>query len=584
MCRADRKAIHRPKGWYMRFFTWPKDTGEERKGALTYHDSQLRVAAFLDRERSLLDGALREHWDAVTASPQSAGEICRAADRFRQACDEAVRRHEAIQPVPATASKFHRAEGSYFVVIGAWAKANLAVMETLAKGRPPFYVRFDKLQGGAESARQRANEAYRLFRRRLGLAAEEIDPLETAVRTRDFDGSEPDTWQPEPYVHDFREAGNRIIEPQESGFKATADAMTHNPAIHTNPRENIDVTCPREVPRIDPADAAGWYNEGCALATLGRHEDAADCYDKALRINPREAAAWFNKGVSLSALGRHEEAIACYDKAIELDPRDESAWYNRGVNFAALNRREEAVASFHKAIEFDPRDETAWCAKGVNLAALGRREEAIACWDRALAIDTHCVAAWCAKGVSLASSGRHKEAVACFEEALKIEPQLAPVWSNMGSGLAALNRHDEAVACCDKALTINPQDEAAWYNRGVSLAAMDRHEEAIVCFDNALKIDPRLAAAWSDKGRTLGSLGRHEEAVACYDRAVRIDPRNAVAWYNKALAQEDCGHGADAAESYRQFLQVAPPQYAELIATARRRIEELGGARVVCQA
>ncbi len=566
----------------MRFFTWPKETGEERKGTLTYHDSELQVAAFLDRERSLLDGVLREHWDAVTASLLSAGEACRAADRFRQACEEAVRRHEAIPSVPATALEFHRAEGSYFVVIGAWAKANLAVMETLARGRPPFYVRFDKLQGEAEFARQRANKAYRLFRRRLGLAAEDIDPLETAVRTRDFDGSEQDTWQPEPYVHDFREAGNRIIGPQESGFKATTDTMTRNPANYTNPCENIDVVCPREIPRIDPADVAGWYNEGCALATLGRHEEAVDCYDKALRIDPREAAAWFNKGVSLSALGRHEEAIACYDKAIEIDPRDEPAWYNRGVNFAALNRREEAIASFEKAIEIDPRDETAWCAKGVNLAALGHREEAIACWDRALAIDTHCVAAWCAKGVSLATSGRHKEAVACFEESLKIDQQLAPVWSNMANSLTALNHRDEAIACCDKALAINPEDEAAWYNRGISLAAMDRHEEAIVCFNNALKIDPRLAAAWSDKGRALGSLGRHEEAVACYDRAVRIDPRNAVAWYNKALAQEDCGRNESAVESYRQFLHVAPPQYADLIAAATQRIESLGTMAVAC--
>lgn len=562
----------------MKLFTWPRQAPEERQDRLTCHDAQLRVAAFLNRERSLLDGVLREHWDAMTESPLAAREVCRACDRFRQAAEEAVRRHAAIRPVPAAALKFHRAESFYFLAVSAWAKANLAVMETLAKGKLPFYVPVERRREEAESAWQRAQDAYRSFRRRLGLAAEGAGLLEVAIRTCDFEQANIDTLQPQPYAQDFSEAQQKIIEPQEDGLKATANTMAHNPAVGTNPCMNANTAR-----AIDPADAAAWYNEGCGLTALGRHEQAVNCYDKAIEIDPRDAQAWFNKGVSLAALDRRVEAIACYDKAVEIDPRDELAWYNKGVNLAALDRRQEAVASFDKAIEIDPRDETAWCAKGVNLAALARREEAIGCFDTALALDARCVAAWCAKGVSLATSGRHGEAAACFEEALKIDPQLAPVWSNLGSSLTALNRHEEAIDCCDKALEIEPQDEAAWYNKGVGLAAMDRHEEAIVCFDKVLKIDPRLAAAWNDNGSSLAALGRHGEAIGSYDRALRIDPQKAAAWYNKALAQEDCGRGEDAVYSYRQFIEVAPPHYAELIATAKQRIEELGATRLVCQ-
>jgi tetratricopeptide (TPR) repeat protein len=527
----------------MRLFARPTMTDEERRRCLAYHDEQLRVAAFLDRERRLLDGTLDECWPAVSHSPEAAGELCRASDRFRQAAEEAVRRQEMIQSVPAAASRFHAAESAHFSWTSAWAKANLAVMETLAQGRPPFYVPFERLEGEAASAWQEARETYRSFRRCLGLAAGEADALQKALRTHDFEEAGVDEWRPEPYTRDFREVQSRILQSQNDGSQVTADIMTHYPVARTNPRTNANLDCRDEVPGLHGPDPAALHNEGCGL----------------------------------TASGRHDEAIACYDRILEIDAGDAMAWFNKGVNLAAMDRRREAVECFDRALAIDPRDETAWCAKGVNLAVLDRHEEAIDCCEKALEIDAQCVGAWCAKGVGLANRDRHEEAVACFDEALEIDPSLAPVWSNKGDCLTTLGRHEEAVVCCESALAIEPQDEAAWFNKGIGLAALGRHEEAIACFDKALNIDPRLAQAWSRKGNSLTVLRRPEEAVGCYARAVRIEPRDAAAWYNKALREESCGHTEDAAESYRQFLEVAPPKYADLIAAARQKIEALGG-------
>lgn len=562
----------------MRLFTWPKLTDEEHRRCLLYQEEQVRVAAFLDREGGRFAGTRNEHWPAITQNPRAAGEICRAADRFRQAAEETVRRHAEIQPVPAAASRFYEAESFYFSYVVAWAKANLAIMETLAAGRPPCYVGFDRLKAEAEAAWEQANTAYRSFRRRIGLTNDDPDALETALQTHDFMEAGIDDWRPEPYTRDFGEAQKRIIAPQEDGPDATADTMTHNPTDDTNPFLNIDIHARPKVPPVEPQDPAAWFDEGCGLAASNRHEEAAACYDKILKLDPHDAAAWFNKGVSLAALGRREEAMLCYDKVIEIDPQDWTAWFNKGVNLAGLERREDAVGCFDRALAIDPQDETVWCAKGVNLAALDRRDEALGCWDRALQIDTHCVAAWCAKGVTLANSERHQEAISCFDEALKIDPGLAPVWSNKGDCLAALGRHEEAIVCCDKALELDPQDDAAWYNKAVGLAALARHEEAVLCFDKALGIAPTLTAAWSKKGNSLAVLHRPEEAITCYARAVRIDPRDAVAWYNKALREEACGREADAAESYQQFLEVAPPERAELVVAAKKKLAALQGS------
>jgi len=375
----------------MKLFTKSTLTTEERKSCLLYHDEELKVAAFLDREYGLFSGALAKHQQAMTERPQAAGEVCRASDRFRQAAEEAFRRHAALEPIPTAATKFYGAASFYFLHLSAWAKTNQEAMETLARGMPPFYVQIERLEKEAESAWQQMKETYRSFRARLGLPGDRPDIFEAAIRSDEFKEMGADAWKPEPYIsRPAAESGT--LAPQLNASKAVANTTTHSATAGANRRARVKIDLPDEAAPVDGPDATAWYKKGCSLTALSRHEEAADCYDKALEMNPQDAGSWFNKGVSLAALGRREEAIACYDKAIEIDPRDAIAWFNKGVNLAALDRREEAIACFDKALEIDARDATTWCAKGINLAALGQREDAIGCWDRALAIDTQCVA------------------------------------------------------------------------------------------------------------------------------------------------------------------------------------------------
>jgi len=284
-----------------------------------------------------------------------------------------------------------------------------------------------------------------------------------------------------------------------------------------------------------------WNNKGSSLCTLGRHEEAIDCFDKALAIDPRKAKPWANKGVSLGALGRSEEAIACYDKALAIDPRYAPAWSNKGSDLAALERHEEAIACYDKALAIDPQFATIWSNKGVSLTEFGQNEEAIACYDKALAID----------------------------------PRYALAWICKGNALAALERHEEAIDSYDKALAIDPRDATAWYNKGGSLGDLGQHEEAIACYDKGLAIDPRYAYAWYNKGGSLGALRRREEAIACYDKALAIDPQDADVWYNKALLEDTIGRASSAVRSYRKVIALTVSQDAAEVAYAQKRIQEL---------
>ena len=337
-------------------------------------------------------------------SPPAAGEVCRAADRFRQAAAGGRPSPGRIQLIPAAASQFHAAQSSYFLSISAWAKANLAVMETLARGRPPFYVRFERLKDEARSAWRQAKETYQSFRRRLGLAAVSRCPGDR-LRTHDFQETGIDDWQPEPYTYDFSEVENRIIEPQEDGLKVIADIMMHNrPSARTPARTRTRMARTRPRRSTSRMQRHGAAKPPATRPRIGlsRQRTAAT---RLLRSNRRTRRPGSTRASASPPRTGARRPIACYDKALEIDPQDETAWFNKGVNLAALGRREEAAECFVRALGIDPQDETAWCAKGVNVDALGQHEEAIGCWDRALQINTHCVAAWCAKGVSLATPG-----------------------------------------------------------------------------------------------------------------------------------------------------------------------------------
>ena len=54
----------------------------------------------------------------------------------------------------------------------------------------------------------------------------------------------------------------------------------------------------------------------------GNFEDALSYFEQALMLKPDDPDLWNQKGVALRSLGRYDEASECYNKSLQLDPRD----------------------------------------------------------------------------------------------------------------------------------------------------------------------------------------------------------------------------------------------------------------------
>jgi len=54
----------------------------------------------------------------------------------------------------------------------------------------------------------------------------------------------------------------------------------------------------------------------------GQFAEALSSFEQAILLDQNNPDLWNLKGVALRSLGRYNEAIQCFNKSLEIDPRD----------------------------------------------------------------------------------------------------------------------------------------------------------------------------------------------------------------------------------------------------------------------
>ena len=52
------------------------------------------------------------------------------------------------------------------------------------------------------------------------------------------------------------------------------------------------------------------------------YEDALNSFERAISLYQNDPDLWNLKGIALRSLGRYNEAVECFNKSLEIDPRD----------------------------------------------------------------------------------------------------------------------------------------------------------------------------------------------------------------------------------------------------------------------
>ncbi len=66
-------------------------------------------------------------------------------------------------------------------------------------------------------------------------------------------------------------------------------------------------------------------SKGQSLLEDGKFDDALGFFEQALLLNQDDPDLWNHKGIVLRSMGRYEEAMECFNKSLEIDPRDKNA-------------------------------------------------------------------------------------------------------------------------------------------------------------------------------------------------------------------------------------------------------------------
>ncbi len=69
-------------------------------------------------------------------------------------------------------------------------------------------------------------------------------------------------------------------------------------------------------------DVRDLVKKGKALLVDGNFEDALAYFEQALLLNQTDPDIWNHKGAALRSLGRYDEALECFNKSLEMDPAD----------------------------------------------------------------------------------------------------------------------------------------------------------------------------------------------------------------------------------------------------------------------
>lgn len=65
--------------------------------------------------------------------------------------------------------------------------------------------------------------------------------------------------------------------------------------------------------------------KGKTLLKENKFEEALGFFEQALLLNQNDSELWNYKGVVLRSIGRYNEALECFNKSLELEPTDKNA-------------------------------------------------------------------------------------------------------------------------------------------------------------------------------------------------------------------------------------------------------------------
>ncbi|MHC1632168.1 MAG: tetratricopeptide repeat protein [Methanotrichaceae archaeon] len=160
----------------------------------------------------------------------------------------------------------------------------------------------------------------------------------------------------------------------------------------------------------------------CSLTEL--NDEALSYFDRSIEVNPDLTRSWISKIATLRSLGRIEEAKDCYRQGIEAVPnlRDPEDWNDLARSSYEKEEFQETIDILDFMLELEPNDLSYKFNKLGPLSKLKRYEDVVDLAGEIVEEKPDLVPGWMIKGIALLGLERYEEAVECFDQVIKMDP------------------------------------------------------------------------------------------------------------------------------------------------------------------
>ena len=293
------------------------------------------------------------------------------------------------------------------------------------------------------------------------------------------------------------------------------------------------------------ANFCAWVFSNC-----GRHEEAAEAYERLLAIRPGWAAGHRHASGSFAAAGQLDRAISYGRQASDLDPCCFEFAFHAACLLETVGRPAQAAHYLMRAAALEPADPRVLRHLSATLFTLEQREQAVA-----LAL----------RSVALAPAERIN-ALHATELLLRT------------------NRYDEAAAIILDVVDLHRDDPIALRMLSATQMLRGLIEDALVAIDQALAHSPDTAEYHLHRANLLYRLGRFEEAAEAFGRAAALDPSDPEAKRSQLTVYFDSGRFIEALAIGAELIRTSPDneEYGRaVLQVLHRRFETLDGDYVV---
>ncbi len=258
--------------------------------------------------------------------------------------------------------------------------------------------------------------------------------------------------------------------------------------------------------------------------SLGDADRALREIDAALRINPDHHQWQYERGLALDALGRHDQAAVCFQHALRLGGEHPETLVYLGIALLRAERPQQAIEALARANEIEPDLEAGYCYRIDAWARLDRHDQAETMFYMARQLTETCPRCFDHIAASLAARGDHDRAIWCLERLIELEPDHPDARARLGHAYWQRGEPEQAHDCYLAHLRRHHGDVEAMFAIGVLLRETHRLSEASAKFRQVIELQPEHARAHLQLGELALIADHADAATAHFHRARRCDP------------------------------------------------------------